>query len=510
MSNSKKPKVECSNNPDIWMKWFEELEDDNDGYETNDRSESEAEDHVSQSEHDTNSEEEAGESDQNENVETDDDDGLPASSANSNQPTKFFMGKDGTKWSGTCPNRNTRTRSRNIMKIHLPGPKGIARETKTEIEIWNLFFDDAVINTIVHCTNIYIDKIRNNFEREQDASYTDAIEIRAFIGLLYLIGSLRSSRKNLHSLWNNSKGNGLESCYLTMSEVRFRFLIRCLRFDNVMDRNARKEFDKLAPIREVSELLVNNFQKYFSPSEYLTVDEQLLAFRGRCSFRQYIPSKPAKYGMKVLALVDSKTAYTCNLEVYVGKQPEGPYQLSNSAEEVVLRLVEPVSGSNRNITGDNWFTSVSLAKRLLQEKQLTYVGTIRKNKREIPREFLPNKNRAENSSLFGFETTCSLVSYCPKKNKSVLVLSTMHDTDDIDESTGDKKKPDVVTFYNMTKVGVDLLDQLCQKNDVARNSRRWPMVLFYNLVNISAINALCVYKYHHQFQKISRVDFLKI
>ncbi|GBP30200.1 hypothetical protein EVAR_94508_1 [Eumeta japonica] len=31
----------------------------------------------------------------------------------------------------------------------------------------------------------------------------------------------------------------------------------------------------------------------------ITLDEQLLAFRGRCAFRQYIPNKPAKYGIKV-------------------------------------------------------------------------------------------------------------------------------------------------------------------------------------------------------------------
>jgi len=75
---------------------------------------------------------------------------------------------------------------------------------------------------------------------------------------------------------------------------------------------------------------------------YLTVDEQLLAFRGRCSFKQYIPSKPAKYGLKMFALVDAKTAYTFNLEAYVGTQPEGPYKCKNSGEDIVLRFVQPV------------------------------------------------------------------------------------------------------------------------------------------------------------------------
>ena len=64
----------------------------------------------------------------------------------------------------------------------------------------------------------------------------------------------------------------------------------------------------------------------------------LAAFRGRCGFRQYIPSKPDKYGIKFFALVDAKSFFTSNLEVYVGTQPDGPYKVSNSPGDVVERL----------------------------------------------------------------------------------------------------------------------------------------------------------------------------
>lgn len=54
----------------------------------------------------------------------------------------------------------------------------------------------------------------------------------------------------------------------------------------------------------------------------------LEAFRGRCSFKQYIPSKPNRYGIKIFALSDARTFYTIytfytNMEIYAGKQPEG-------------------------------------------------------------------------------------------------------------------------------------------------------------------------------------------
>lgn len=134
--------------------------------------------------------------------------------------------------------------------------------------------------------------------------------------------------------------------------------------------------------------------KNYTVSEFLTVDEMLESFRGRCSFRQFIKSKSARYGMKVYALVCAKSFYTLNLEVYLEKQPDGPYALGNSACDVVLRLIEPISGTGRNITTDNFFSSVPLCQELLEEHRLTMVGTLRNNKREIPINFLDTKNKS--------------------------------------------------------------------------------------------------------------------
>ena len=55
--------------------------------------------------------------------------------------------------------------------------------------------------------------------------------------------------------------------------------------DDVNSRDDRKKFDKLAPVREFFNMFVNNSQNNYTVSEYCTIDEQLVAFRGRCSFR---------------------------------------------------------------------------------------------------------------------------------------------------------------------------------------------------------------------------------
>ena len=60
-------------------------------------------------------------------------------------------------------------------------------------------------------------------------------------------------------------------------------------------------------------------------------------------------------------MVDLKVFYTGNLEIYVSKQPEGPYLISNKPTDVIKKPVEPIYSSGCNITADNWFTDINLS-----------------------------------------------------------------------------------------------------------------------------------------------------
>lgn len=430
---------------------------------------------------------------------------------------EFYLGRE--KGKNTEPTRwylesafphTARTPRRNIIPyFHAPGPQGNAKHARTSIEAFACMIDNGMIEHIVHSTNIYIDKIKTNFCRERDAKPTDVTEIKSLLGILYLVGVLHSGRRNVFDLWDLSKGTGCDAVYVTMSEHRFRFLLRCLRFDDVRDRELRRAQDKLAAIRQIFEQFVLNSKSSFKPTDYLTLDEQLVAFRGKCPFRIYMPKKPAKFGIKVYALVSASNFYATNLEVYVGRQLEGQYKVSNKTRDLVLRMVEPVSGSHRNITADNFFSSLPTSQELLKEKKLTFVGTMRKNRPEIPACFLPDKEREPKSSVFGFRENCTLVSYVPEKNKAVCLLSTMHFTGEIDTDTGDDKKPTIITTYNHTKHGVDILDKMIGQYDVSRNSRRWPLTLFFHIMNVAGVNALNIYRANQNYTDVVRKNFLQ-
>ena len=57
---------------------------------------------------------------------------------------------------------------------------------------------------------------------------------------------------------------------------------------------------------------------------------------------------------------------------------------------------------------------------------MTYVGTMRQNKRDIPDVMRPSKQREEHSSIFGFLGPLTYVSFVKKKGKAVVLLSRMH------------------------------------------------------------------------------------
>ena len=230
----------------------------------------------------------------------------------------------------------------------------------------------------------------------------------------------------------------------------------------------------------------------YTADESLTVDEQLIPTCGRCCFRQYIPSKPGKYGLKIFWCCDSMTAYPLNGEVYLGRQSETA-TTGNSMSRItnlVRCLIESWINSGRTITTDNYFTSVELAEYLLGVKT-TLVGTIRRNKKDILIQMQPDRKRPEQSSIFCFDRQLTFVSYVPKKGKSVILLSSMHHDKTIDESQ--KKKPDIILYSNKTKGGIDRMDQMIKMYWCKRKTKRWPMVFFFSIVDIAGIATFLVW-----------------
>lgn len=425
-------------------------------------------------------------------------DPVPVNPGNSSN-SQYILGKDNdTKWEIHVP-KTSKTCRQNII-TQLPGVKPAARQCKSIVECWKLFFPDTTTSDLVYYTNQRLDKLRANYSRgNRDCPPTDFEELSAFLGLLYLLGTKKAQHLNTDEMWR-SDGTAPDIFVATMSEKRFHMLVRAIRFDDETTRDVRKLLDNLAPIRHIFEQFVKKSQECYTLGAFTTLDEMMEPFRGKCKFRVYMPNKPAKYGIKIYALVDARTFYTYYMEVYPGKQPpNSPYNVDNSAYSVVKRCAEPITKSGRNITMDNFFSSVPLFNELFTNHRTTAIGTLRKNKPQIPPLFLETKGRPSPSSLFAFgrvPNRCTIVSYIQEKKnkKNVILISTLHKDDAIDESTNDAQKPEIITDYNLTKGGVDVVDRLKSEYSVSRISNRWPLTLFCGLLNVGVINAQIIFR----------------
>lgn len=134
------------------------------------------------------------------------------------------------------------------------------------------------------------------------------------------------------------------------------------------------------------------------------------------------------------------------------------------------------------------------------------LGTLRANKKELPREFLPEKSKAAGTTVYGFhDEKVMLVSWTAKKNKTVLLLSTdpssMPTVSEIDQVNENSEniisKPKVVSQYNVLKGGVDTLDKSTGYYSCKRRSNRHPVAIIYNIIDICSHNGFHLYMAAH-------------
>ncbi|KAG6465263.1 hypothetical protein O3G_MSEX015034 [Manduca sexta] len=399
---------------------------------------------------------------------SDDDDDVPLSQFRGS----VLRGYNGHIWSATAPS-SSRTPQRNIVNIQRYVQ--VNSYIETEKDAFMTLFSKS-LDIVLTYTNQEIDRRAPKYKDQRFTHKTDKTKIEALIGLLFYAAVNKDIRKSTTEMWAPT------SCLYKsiISESRFNFLLLCLRFD---DKDSRDKEDKFAPIREAWKIFIDSCMKAYQPGYYATIDEQL-GFRGKCSFRVYISSKPDKYGMKIVSICDAKAYYMFDASPYIGKGTK-----AKTAADYVTKLAKSIKGSGRNITFDNSFTSVPLADQLLKEYRLTCIGTLRKNKREIPPPFLPNKSKSALSSQFAFDREKTLVSFTPKVNK-VILLSTMHNKEEINPVT---QKPVIIDDYNATKGGVDTFDKMIHNYTTARSTRRWPLRFFFGMLDQAGVNSMILY-----------------
>lgn len=256
--------------------------------------------------------------------------------------------------------------------------------------------------------------------------------------------------------------------------------------------------DMLHHIRPVHDIVLQQCLNLYNPHRDQSVDEAMVKFRGRLSFKQYMPMKPVKHGIKVWCRADPSDGYLHEFQVYTGKT-NGRSE-AGLTHRVVMDLTRRIHGYHHIITVDNYFMSPTLAVDLLNCR--TYCrGTIERSRKGFPKDLL-NPKSLKNKGDFEIVQNKDLSACIWKDKKVVSFVSTYDQTHHIDNVSRRNKDgtqvpvqcPPVVVAYNNTMNGVDRSDQIRTSYPTYRKTKRWWLYMFWYLFDVAISNAFVLMK----------------
>ena len=338
------------------------------------------------------------------------------------------------------------------------GPK--VQLPQDPLGLFSLFFDDELVGLIVNETNKYANQQLHGTDRSWS---TNADEIHAYMGFMILMGINRLPE--IRDYWSANEKLRYAPIADKISRDRFEEITRYLHFvdNDSLPSRGEEGYSRLQKVKPVVSALKQKFQAIYYPNCQVSIDEAMIPLKGRSSMKQYLPLKPVKSGFKVWAMADSLNGYLVDFNVYTGATGERETALG---EKVVLTLADSIKGRHHQFLFDNYFSTISLLSKLLQQDTYAY-GTIRTNRKNFPSEISNEVKRVQRGE-YSFRQCGNLVSIAWKDNKVVNVVSTLSNATEttlVQRRQKDGTRiavtcPLSIALYNRYMGGVDHSDQL--------------------------------------------------
>ncbi len=372
------------------------------------------------------------------------------------------------------------------------------RENMSATDYFELFFDDTIIELIMHASTEYC------LSKNLPDIKLSIVELRAFFGILILSGYNRLPGKPMY--WSSDTDMGNEAVAKTMRRDRFDDIMRSLHF--VSNTNLDQS-DKFAKLRPVIRHLQKKFMQNFTPTdEAISHDEAMVEYFGNHSCKQAIREKPIRFGYKIFCQ-NTPSGYLIAFNPYQGKTFEADEEMEakfGKCSSSVLHLADsyPLSKSEHpyHFYCDNYFTSIPLLSEL-KSRGYNCTGTIRANRvgKDCPLVDVKKFNKQQR----GYS---EVVTAQHKKNKiflnrwkdnaAVTVASTCHAANPqtsvkrwckTERKRIDVPIPHAIHKYNQNMGGTDRTNQNINNYRISIRGKKWWWSLFTWMLDASVQNA---------------------
>ena len=123
--------------------------------------------------------------------------------------------------------------------------------------------------------------------------------------------------------------------------------------------------DRLSKLRSLLDDLAEKFMKFYTPFQSIALDESLLLYKGRLLFRQYLPAKRSRFGIKIYSVCD-QNGYVFRFRVYTGatdtpndiesQLPDNAKSNLTKTDQLVIYMMLPILNKGYSLYVDNSYS----------------------------------------------------------------------------------------------------------------------------------------------------------
>lgn len=373
------------------------------------------------------------------------------------------------------------------------------------IDYFRHLFTENMLDEIVVQTNDYARKVlcsreTKQFSRINAWKETTKDEILVFVGLLLHMGTVRINR--IQDYWKTDTLFGLSVFSYNMSRNRFLLLLRALHFAKIPEQSTEPPKDRLHKIRSMVNLFNTRLTEIYYPGREISLDESMILWRGRLIFKQYIPNKRHKYGIK-LYMITTPNGMVIKFMVYTGMADDSGGK--GHAQKVVLNLLDGMLDVGHSVYMDNYYNSYELAK-CLAERKTHCTGTIRKNRKTFPKE-VSEKKLKKGETVAKYANGVMIGKWKDKRDVTYISNEFENNIAETTNKRGDvTSKPLPIIQYNKFMAGIDKQDQMLAYYPCERKTIRWPTKIFAHILQLIMSNSHFLYN-KYSGQNLPLYDF---
>ena len=158
-----------------------------------------------------------------------------------------------------------------------------------------LFFTSSILEHIVRQSNMYAGEMMG--ERFAQWQLYTVEQLCAYFGFMILLGIVQ-----LPTLSDYWKKDEVFHCSALAKRISRDHFLDLHRYFHCVDNSTLQPpwspgYEKLGKVRPIVNMISDCLAKIYLPGKKFSIDEAMIAFKGRSSLKQYMPQKPVKRGI---------------------------------------------------------------------------------------------------------------------------------------------------------------------------------------------------------------------